>query len=173
MKKNLLPLLLLAATTLFAQTTPAPSPTIKCPSTATLDELTTAIYAAVTGPADQDRTCFRDIFTPDARLIPNGKAADGTVHSRVLTVDDWINAVAKRGHSSFFEKQIKAETTTWANIAHIWSTYETREGTPDSKPTARGINSIQAINDGTRWHAIEIIWQAETPDNQVPAKFLP
>ena len=148
-----------------------------CPSTATLDQLITAIDAAVSGPAGKDRTCFRELFAPDARLIPIRIGADGTATPRILTIDGWIDAVRKRGSQVFYERQIKVRTETWAHIAHLWSTYETRT-TPDGKPPEgkvmdRGINSIQAIFDGKRWQVIEITWQAETPAEPVPAKYLP
>jgi hypothetical protein len=148
-----------------------------CPSTATLDLLITAIDAAVSGPANQDRTCFRALFLPDARLIPIRIAADGTATPHILTVQDWIDAVAKRGSAVFYEKQIEVRSESWAHLAHLWSTYETRI-TPDGKPPEgkvmdRGINSIQAIFDGKRWQVIEITWQAEVPADPVPAKYLP
>ena len=153
---------------------PAPA---ACPSTATLEDLIKAIDAAVSGPGNQDRTCFRALFLPDARLIPIRIAADGTVTPRVLTVDDWINAVAKRGTAVFYERQIKVGTETWDHMAHLWSTYETRS-TPEGKSLEgkvldRGINSIQAIFDGKQWHVVHIIWQAQTPANPVPEKYLP
>jgi hypothetical protein len=143
-----------------------------CPPTATLDQLITAIDAAVTGPANKDRTCFRDLFLPDARLIPIRIAKDGTATPVILNVDGWINAVQKRGDTVLTEHQLKVKTETWAHIAHLWSTYETKIGT-DDKPADRGINSIQAIFDGKRWQIIEITWQAETPADPVPAKYLP
>jgi len=153
-------------------TAPAAAPA--CPATATLDQLIAAIDAAVSGPADKDRTCFRQLFLPDARLIPVRIAADGTATPHILTVDGWIEAVRKRGSAVFYEHQIKVRTEAWAHIAHLWSTYETRI-TPDGKAPAvdRGINSIQAIFDGTRWQIIEITWQAETPADPVPEKYLP
>jgi len=159
---------------LLAQTPPA-SPT--CPTTATLDQLITAIDAAVSGPANQDRTCFRELFLPDARLIPIRIAPDGTATPRILTVDGWVDAVAKRGGAVFYERQIKFQTESWDHMAHLWSTYETRT-TPDGKPPKgkvldRGINSIQAIFDGKQWHVIEIVWQAETPAAPVAEKYLP
>ena len=147
-------------------TTPA------CPPTANLDELIKAIDEAVSGPANKDRTCFRDLFAPDARLIPIRIAADGTATPRILTVQDWIDAVAKRGSSVFFERQIKVQTESWAHLAHLWSTYTTSE-TAGGKPIDRGINSIQAVYDGKRWHVVEIVWQAETPSEPVPGKYLP
>jgi hypothetical protein len=179
MKKILLPLFLIfAAVTVAAQSTqtpitstPAAGPAVTCPSTATIDELVKAINTAVSGPADQDRTCFRDIFYPEARLIPVGKSAvDASFKPHILTVDDWINAVAKRGKEVLGEQQIRVDGVEWANIVHLWSTYEL---TVDGKPAARGINSIQAVFDGKRWRIIQILWQAEDDTVKVPAKFLP
>jgi len=143
-----------------------------CPSTATLDLLITAIDGAVSGPGNQDRTCFRALFLPDARLIPIRIAPDGAATPHILTVQDWIDAVAKRGTTVLTEHQLKVKTESWAHVAHLWSTYETRIG-DDPKAADRGINSIQAIFDGRRWQVIEITWQAETPSDPVPAKYLP
>jgi hypothetical protein len=167
----------LCSSALRAQEPKSPAAATSCPSTATLDQLITAIDAGVSGTANQDRTCFRALFLPDARLIPIRVGADGTATPHVLSVDDWITAVAKNGSMVFYEKQIKVSTESWAHMAHLWSTYETRT-TPDGKPPEgkvldRGINSIQAIFDGKQWHVMEIIWQAEKPDDPVPAKYLP
>ena len=142
-----------------------------CPSTATLDDLVKAIDTAVSGPVNKDRTCFRAIFTPDARLIPLRHMPDGTYQPRVLTVDDWIALVGKRGTDSLSEKQIKVKTETYGHIAHLWSTYETTSA--NDKKTDRGINSIQAVFDGKQWKIIEILWQAESLAEKVPEKYLP
>ncbi|MGB6689565.1 MAG: hypothetical protein WBE76_17155 [Terracidiphilus sp.] len=143
-----------------------------CQPTGTLDQLIKAIDAAVSGPADKDRACFRDVMLPDARLMPIVKSADGSFAPRILTVDGWIDAVRKRGSQVFYERQVKVSTETWGHMAHLWSTYETR-ATPDGKPEVRGINSIQAVFDGQRWKVISILWQAETPAEPVPEKYLP
>jgi hypothetical protein len=173
-------LLFLALAACLVHNLPAQAPAAAvpvCPSTATLDLLITAIDAAVSGPADKDRTCFRALFLPDARLIPIRIAADGTANPVVLNVDGWISAVAKRGSQVLTERQIKVKTESWAHLAHLWSTYTTTLGSGD-KPSEgqimdRGINSIQAVYDGKQWHVIEIVWQAEKPEDPVPAKYLP
>jgi hypothetical protein len=159
---------------LFAQSANDKSTTqaSTCPPTATLDQLIKALDAAVSGPADKDRTCFRDVLLPEARLMPLVKAADGSIAPRILTVDGWIDAVSKRGSQVFYERQMKVTTETWGHMAHLWSTYETRTA-PYAQPEARGINSIQAVFDGQRWRVISIVWQAETPDEQVPQRYLP
>ncbi|HKR28368.1 MAG TPA: hypothetical protein VJS11_12975 [Acidobacteriaceae bacterium] len=149
----------------FAQNAPAAA--APCPATPTLDKLIDALDAAVSGPVNKDRTCMRQLMMPEARLIP--VSPTGTM--RVLTVDDWIAAVAKRS-GVLYEVQIKHPSESYGRIAHLWSTYEVRP-TPEGKPEVRGINSIQAVFDGQNWKVLQIVWQAETPQTPIPEKYLP
>jgi len=162
-------LLLLAAGFLHAQT-PAPAPAqssapAACPPTATLDQLIVAIDSAVTGPANKDRSCMKQLLLPSARLIPVGPNGP-----RILTLEDWIAAIARNGDAAVTEHQIKYQTESFGPIAHLWSTYTTALA---GKPLARGINSIQAVYDGQSWHIVEILWQAENAANPIPAQYLP
>jgi hypothetical protein len=175
MKPNAL-FLLVAGTMLVAQlraqAPAAPASTTACLPSGTLDELVKALDDAVSGPGDKDRTCLRSLTLPEARLSPIGKIADGSFSPHILTVDDWIEAVRKRGSAAFYERQVKVSSDVYGHIAHLWSTYEIRP-TPDGKAQVRGINSIEAVNDGTRWRVMGILWQAETPDQPVPGRYLP
>jgi hypothetical protein len=160
------------ATPILSAQTPAPTAAAApaaatCPPSATLDQLIAALNDAVTGPANKDRTCFRQILLPQVRLIP---VSTPTATPRLLTIDDWITAVAKHGDSIVTEKQIKYQSETYGNVAHLWSTYETGI---DGKPFTRGINSIQAVFDGQNWKIAEILWQVETPTTPIPAQYLP
>ncbi len=158
---------------LHAQTSASvATPSAACPATTTLEELIRALDDAVSGFADKDRTCLRELLMPEATMSPLAKKPDGSYAPHTLTVDGWIDAVKKRGHSEFYERQVKVSSEVYGHIAHLWSTYEIRP-TPDGKPQVRGINSIQAVNDGTHWRVLEIQWQAETTDEPVPAKYLP
>jgi len=143
-----------------------------CPSTATLPDLIKAVDDAVSGPGNKDRTCMRQLFIPDAWLIPVSKGQDGQWAPHVLTLDDWITRVAKRGSAVFYERQVKYSVDQYGHMAHLWSTYEVRE-TPEGKATVRGINSMQAFYDGTQWKLVEILWEAESPAEPLPAEFLP
>jgi hypothetical protein len=166
--------LMLAGARSSMSQTQEPSSAVNCPSTATLDDLIKAIDAGVTGAADKDRTCFRALFLPEGRLIPLGKNADGGFSPHILTVDGWVEAVKKRGHANLYEHQIKVATQVYGHLAHLWSTYETRVE-EDGKVTAdvKGINSIQAVNDGKGWKIQEIMWEAETPTELIPKEYLP
>jgi hypothetical protein len=143
-----------------------------CPSTSTIPELVKALDDAVSGPGNGDRTCLRALLMPDARLIPMAKSPDGKWAPHVLTVEDWISRVAKRGDAAFYERQVKYSVESYGQIAQLWSTYEVRE-TPDGKATTRGINAIQAVNDGSGWKVAQIVWKAATPDDPIAAKDLP
>jgi len=170
--KPLSSILIAALTVIAPALTAQTAPSAACPPTANLDQLITAIDEAVSGPADKDRTCLRDVMLPDARLIPVSKLPNGTIAPHILTIDGWIDAVRKRGSGIFYERQIKVKSEVFGPIAHLWSTYEVRP-TPDGKAEIRGINSIQAVFDGQRWRVIEITWHAETPADPVPAQYLP
>ena len=143
-----------------------------CLPSTTLEELTKALDDAVSGPGNKDRSCLRQLLLPDARLTPIRKADDGSFAPHNLTVDDWINAVAKRGGEPFYEVQVKVKTETYGHFAHLWSTYEIRP-TPDGKATVVGINSVQAIFDGTRWRLLSVLWEPNTTAGPVPEKYLP
>jgi hypothetical protein len=146
--------------------------TAACPPSTTLEELTKALDDAISGPADKDRTCLRDLLLPEARLTPIRKEADGTFGPRVLTVEDWINAVSKSGRTVLIERQVKVLPETYGHLAHLWSTYEivTKQ---DGPPEVTGINSIQAVNDGKRWRVFSILWEPDTTAGPVPEKYKP
>ena len=165
--------LLTLSTSLGAQAPPALNISSRCLPTTTLEEIPKAIDAAVSGPAGKDRACLRELLLPEARLAPMMKMDDGSFAPHVLTLDGWTEAVKKRGDVVLYEHQIKVSSEVYGHVAHLWSTYELRLGKPDGKPDVRGINSIQAVYDGKRWRILEILWQAETSDLPVPAKYLP
>ena len=158
--------------------TPQPSPlpvsTANPADVATMDAIIAALYDVISGPPgkrDWDR--FRSLFYPGARLIPTGVRPTGETGSRVLSADEYVQrsspTLEKNG---FFEREVSRRTEKFANIAHLFSTYESRHAKDDDKPFARGINSIQMMNDGKRWWILSIFWQGEDPKNPLPAEYL-
>ena len=142
---------------------------------ASLDAIMKSVYDVISGDAgkvrDWDR--FSSLFHKDARLIPSGKNPQtGVVGARAFTPEEYktraAGAFAKEG---FFEREIARRVEIYGNIAHVFSTYESRHSLTD-KPFARGINSFQLLNDGKRWWVVTIYWEAETPENPIPKKYL-
>ena len=152
-------------------TTPAADPK----DVATMDKIVAAVYDVISGPAGQKRNWdrFRSLFIPGARLIPTFRRPTGEVLSRVSTPEEYIERssplLEKNG---FFEREIARRMERFGNIAHIFSTYESRHKPDDEKPFARGINSIQLMNDGKRWWIVTIFWQGEDDQNPLPAEYL-
>jgi hypothetical protein len=156
-----------------AQTAPVP-PAANPADVATMDLIIAALYDVISGPAgkrDWDR--FRSLFIPGARLIPTGPHQTGEVGARVLTVEDYVQRAGtlfeKEG---FFEREVNRRLERFGNIAHAFSTYESRHAKDDAKPFQRGINSIQLMNDGKRWWVVTVFWQGEDEKNPLPAMYL-
>jgi hypothetical protein len=170
--KKLSCVLAMVAASCFGLSIHAQTVASACPSTKTIDEMMAAIDDAVSGPADKDRTCMRQLFVADARLVPLVKGPDGKLIPKTLTVDDWITRVKAHGSEVFYEKQIKYTSDVFGHEAHVWSTYEMRS-TPQGKATARGINSVEAVNDGNGWQVEQILWEAESPAEPLPEQYLP
>jgi len=148
----------------------AQSPGASCPLPVDPGAVPAAIDAAITGAADKDRACMKELFLPEARLVVVANGADGALSYTVLTLDDWIARVKAHGHAMLEEKQLKFSAESFGGIVHLWSTYALRS---DGKQVARGINSIQAVKIAGGWRVLGIMWQAESPATPLPKEFLP
>jgi hypothetical protein len=164
-----------------ASPTPAPQPAIapatqaaKPADVSSIDAIIAAVYEVISGPAGKKRDWdrMRSLFVPGARLIPTGTRPTGESGARMLTVEDYVtNAGPYLEREGFFETEIARKTETFGNIAHAFSTYESRHKMED-QPFARGINSIQLMNDGKRWWIVTIFWQGEDEKNPLPDRYL-
>ena len=159
-----------------AQTTPAPAaaaPAAQPGDVDTVDHIIAAVYDVISGPAGQPRDWnrFRSLFVPEGRLIPNGIRPDGTVNHRVLSVEDYVsNGSRSFAQQGFFESESARTQQRYANIAHVFSTYESRHE-KGGQPFARGINSFQLLHDGHRWFIVNIMWEAESPQTPIPPEY--
>ena len=148
----------------------AQAPSASCALPSEPEGVAAALDAAISGPADQDRTCMKALLIPDARLMFVSLGADGTPSYRLETVDDWIARAKARGHAVLEEKQLKFRIERFGNIAHLWSSYTLQS---DGKQTARGINSIQAIKEAGGWRVTSIMVQAESATALLPKEYQP
>jgi hypothetical protein len=141
----------------------------------TMDGALAALYAGISGNAGEARDWerWKTLFVPGARLIPVTRSG-GAVATTVMSPDEFIArvtpAVEKEG---FFEREIARTVETFGAATHVFSTYESRRAMSDPKPFARGINSIQMLNDGQRWWIVTVYWDAESTENPLPGKYLP
>ncbi len=139
------------------------------------DAIVAALYASISGAACQHRDWdrFRSLFVAGGRLIPTRRTSDGKVSTLVESPDEYVAGVRNgMEENGFFEHETARNGHTFGPITEIFSTYESRRQANDAKPFARGINSIQLLNDGTRWWVVTVYWQAERPDLPIPEAYL-
>ena len=162
------------------QTSAQPSPSPTAPAQAarpgdvdTVDHIISAVYDVISGPAGpRDWNRFRSLFYTGARLIPSRRDPSGKVSATTLTPDDYAQRGADRfAKDGFFENSVANRVESWDHLTHVWSTYESRHAKGEA-PFARGINSFQLINDGSRWWILTIYWEGEDPAHPVPEKYL-
>ncbi len=157
------------------QAAPAPkaAPEAKREDVQSVDAIRKALYDVISGPAGpRDWNRFHSLFIPEARMAVAGKRPDGALYYRSFSTNEYQEragaAMAKQG---FFEQSAHNVVEQFGQIAHVFSTYESRHE-KSGEPFARGINSIQLLNDGKRWWVVSILWDSERPDNPIPEKYL-
>ncbi len=150
----------------------AGAPAAKSSDVDSIDHVLVALYDVISGPpGERDWNRFRSLFIPTAHLTSTGKAPDGSVRVRPNSPDEYAtNAGGYFLKNGFFEKSIVNRVETYGNVAQVFSSYESRHAAGEA-PFARGINSIQLLNDGKRWWIVSILWDSERPDNPLPKDF--
>jgi hypothetical protein len=163
-----------------AQQTPAPHvevPAIaaRADDVASIDGIMKAFYEVISGPAGQARQWSRDrtLYIPDIRFVAMSQDKAGHPVAHVVSHQQFVdgsNAILLK--DGFYESEIHRVTEKFGNIAHVFSTYESRLKA-DGPVIARGINSIELFYDGKRWWIASNIWDDERPDNPLPPQYLP
>lgn len=176
------PILVLPAGLLLAQSLPTSIaghpgwPKAKPDDVKSPDAIVAATYDVISGPKGKERDWnrFRSLFVPDGRLVPTVALPDGHGDVRPMTVDQYIERVSSAFQGNgFFERGVSQKVESFGNLVQVFTTYESRHGVEDPKPFARGINSFQLLKDGDRYWVVSICWDAERPDNPIPARYLP
>jgi hypothetical protein len=133
------------------------------------------LYRLISGPAEQERQWDRvkGLFLPGARIRMELAEKDGSLRRVDWTVDQFAKEAS--GHyrrDGFWEREIARRTERFGNIAHVFSTYESRAGHPQSEPVARGINSVQVLCRQGQWKIAGIIFHIERPGMPIPEEYL-
>jgi len=139
-----------------------------------VDGIMKAFYEVISGPAGEARQWSRDrtLYIPGVRFVSMGVNAKGEPLAHVMDHQQFVDSTdTDLTAKGFFEWEIHRETKRFGNIAHIFSTYESRI-TKDGPVIARGVNSIELYWDGQRWWIAGATWDEERKDNPLPKDFL-
>jgi len=142
-----------------------------------IDSLILALYDSVSFKprSEPDWKRFRTLFHPEARLVPPRSKKDSP--SLPMDVDAFIEKartnfvsedVSQKGFSEF---ELARRTSAFGRVAQVFSIYESRfDG--GSAPLARGIYSLQLVNELGRWWVLTILWENETSLQPIPEEYL-
>ncbi|WP_442267408.1 hypothetical protein ACSIGC_06960 [Tenacibaculum sp. ZS6-P6] len=135
----------------------------------TISGLINATYEVVSGLKGEKRQWERDISLHHPKAIYSYKNNDGS--QLTISVSDFHKETQELViKSDFIEYEINREVKIFGNIAHVWSTYETKFKV-DGPVERRGINSIQLIYENERWWIISWVFDKETNENKIPKSY--
>lgn len=139
---------------------------------ATLDGIIAAFYDIVSHDAGEPVDWARDstLYLEDLRFRIAQPTRDG-MRVRILEHGEFA-ALFSDVSQAFYEREIHRVTQRFGPMAQVWSTYEWRT-TPNGPVGGRGINAIDLYFDGTRWWIASATWTSESPENPIPAEYLP
>lgn len=161
----------------LAQTAPkikVPEIPVQSEDVCSIDGIVKAFYETISGPSGQPRQWGRDrtLYIPGVRFTAVNEGS-GKVTMSVMDHQQYVDAVNDYFvRAGFFEKEIHRIEKRFGNIAHVFSTYESRTKA-DGPVMERGVNSIELVFDGSRWWIASAIWDEERPNNPIPADMLP
>ncbi len=130
--------------------------------TDSVDHIIASLYEVISGePGPRDWKRFKNLFAEGARLIPTFRSGS-RIASVTWSPQDYVDRsgpyLEKEG---FFEREAHRKAESYGPIIHVWSSYESRHHKSDKTPFAKGVNSIQLRNDGTRWWIETVMWADE------------
>jgi hypothetical protein len=145
---------------------------VRAADTDSVDSVVRAVYEVISGPAGpRDWGRFRALFAEGARLI-SMRVTAGAATPVVMTPDEFAQrSGANAEKNPFYESPIAQRVETFGNIAHVFSTYESRRA-PGDKPFVRGINSFQLVHVAGVWKVMTILWDSEREGSEIPEKYL-
>jgi hypothetical protein len=140
-----------------------------------IDSIIKASYETISGPAGQMRQWGRDRTLYISNVYYVQTAVDpktGNVINQGMTYQEYADRAGPDLEKyGYFEREIGRAVRVFGHLASALSAWEARTEA-NGKVIARGVNSIQLVNDGKRWWITSINWDQETPDNPIPRDLL-
>lgn len=136
----------------------------------TIDALIKASYEVVSGEKGEKRQWERDNYLHHPKAVysyfdsQKGKQMTVTLEEFHKETDEMTF------NTAFYESEVNREVRIFGNIAHVWSTYETRLE-KNGEVERRGINSIQLVYGNDRWYIISWTFCGESEDSIIPKTF--
>lgn len=139
----------------------------------TIEGIVKALYEVISGPAGKrDWNRFKSLYYKDAYMAAMAPTPTGERKLMKFSPEEYIQMNSPLFEKfAFYEKELGRQVNQFGSIAQVFTSYAFTAETP-TPMKERGINSIQLVNEGGRWWIMSIIWDDETKENQIPAKYL-
>jgi hypothetical protein len=135
-----------------------------------------AFFDAISAPAGRtlNRERLRALFVPDGRIeIPLPASKESPTDVIFLTPDQYADSSDSQTVSKgFFDHVLAMQVQHFGVMAHVYTSYESRERLSDPKPFVRGVKSIELLNSAGRWYIVQVSWDRERPGNIIPPRYL-
>lgn len=170
-----IPMVLLLVTLCSGQTDGiAPRPKgLSCTNPETIGDVTSSYYRIISGSSGgRDWDQLRILSLETARFDAVGINEKGENQFHPQSREEYINHLAEYlSKYGFFQTEIRRTIKCYARIAHVFSTYESRNDRK-GKVIDRGIMSFQLIHDKGRWKIAHVMWNSETKEWPLPSEYL-
>ena len=113
------------------------------------------------------------LFAPKASIVRITE--DGPASMDIRSFIGALQTLVDKGHLTYFlEVELARRTESFGDIAHVFSTFETRYGDEEgANRVRRGVASIQLYRRDERWWITGMVWDRETFSKPLPAAYLP
>jgi hypothetical protein len=101
----------------------------------------------------RDTALLRSVFEPGARLVGIRTRADGTNVVQTISVDQWVQIVAKDPRPDWTERAFNPVVKIEGTLAQVWAEYDFHFGTTFSHC---GIDAVQLLRLNDRWLIVSI-----------------
>jgi hypothetical protein len=146
--------------------------------TVSIEAIISALYEGISHKPGRlpDWQRMEPLFLDGACIIPPSLEGGPP---KVMALQEFVERVSESVHRAgdadrgFLERELANHTEMFGNMAHVWSTYESRYTADDPEPFSRGVNSFQLLYHSGRWWVVSILWDIERPDSPIPERYLP
>jgi hypothetical protein len=149
---------LAAASLILAAPALAQTPAQVAPIVADSTGAMTAANAVMAAIGKKDEAALKALILPQALLLSQRYAADGSVKTAIRTRDEWMaGLMSVKGTLS--EQMADPRLLIQHDIAHVWAPYTFDI---DGKRSHCGIDSLGLARIDGQWRVTSMTWTAET-----------
>jgi hypothetical protein len=105
------------------------------------------------------------------RFIATSTDAAGKAKATLWTHQQYVEATEPLVKDGFKEWEVSRRTKQYGNIAHIDSVYEGEAVEGGKIERFKGLNSVEAYFDGSRWWISSVMWMSESPNHPIPEEY--